>query len=210
MLFSSLSTYLSDKTLSHWQTANDGIWEEAYRIRPQTKHDAFIHDYVRQFEDIALEAFLYDKDDNDFCFFGLRIKALSVEEKEHFLKTVTGSLPHGSSLNDIKSLMQDLLGYDTWLEHQPELLEIGAEGFWKSYGPYKLWDSSHSDHPIATEDDIRRDAPHILETFERPMMVECAWKTPIPAWLGIPVSEKINDNYQFSSSLYNNLIQKIK
>lgn len=208
MFLDALSPYLNNKTLRFWQIACDGLWEEACKIQPQSDERIKIKHYIDKSDNIALEAFFYDTDDDEFFFFGIRLQNLTKEQRENLILKLTHSIKNKTPLTTVKTQTQELLAYNEWLDTPPDFLEIGAEGFWKTYGSYQLWDKN-SEHNIATAQDIETNAPQILQPFKRPMMVECAWREPLPVWLGIQVSEKQNDIYQFSYKRYKDLISLI-
>ncbi len=187
MFLDALSPYLNNKTLRFWQIACDGLWEEAYKIQPKSDETKTIKRYIDKSDNIAIEAFFYDDNDHEFFFFGIRLQNLTKEKRESLILKLTHSIKGGSSLTTVKTHAQKLLSYNEWLDTSPDFLEIGAEGFWKSYGSYQLWDKN-SEQDIATVQDIETNAPQILQPFKRPMMVECAWRQPLPTWLGIQVS----------------------
>lgn len=185
--------------LSHWQIASNGVWEEAKEIKTDTTDFQNIEKHIKNAsKDVAIEAFFGDKQ-NDFIFFGVRIATLPVKEKIQFIRNLITNTDQNSTLENVLGI------YEFDIKKTPSFMEIGAEGFWKSHGSFVVWKQEQDS--VAEYETIQKQAPQIIAPFKRPMMLEFAWKKPLPTWLGIPVSEKTeNGQYKFSNTLYNNLI----
>ncbi len=202
MFIDRLSHELNGKPLSHWQVAAEGIWEEAREIRPQAEAQniASLLSWIESAsQDIAIEAFFGDKQDQ-FFFFGLRIETLPKDRQYAFIQGLINDLSPQSSFADILQALKDKLYNERLLAGAPDFLELGAEGFWKSYGSYVVMPERAGS--VATMQEIANNAPQLLEPFKRPIMMEFAWKAPLPMWLGIPISEKRAELYEFSEDRY--------
>lgn len=202
-----IEPYTADKTLSFWQIAKDGIWEDAIRIDADANSDqitptldANINDATK---DIAIEAFFGDVDDGiEFFFFGIRLEQLETEDKIDFIKKLISACDKRNNINAVITTTSRLIG-QRLLNTPPLMLELGAEGFWKSYGSYKVWGD---DKPLSTIQDIETYAPQLKYPFKRPIMLEFAWDTPHPIWLGIPVSRQISSHeFLFCDEIYKHL-----
>lgn len=202
MFIRKLLPHTTEKTISHWQIAADGIWEEAKEIRLQPTPEE-IEKLVKWVssspKDIAIEAFFGDKD-QDFFFLGIRIESMSKASQVDFIAFLLGTISKKYGLAEIVKTLQEALKSSFVLESDPILLELGAEGFWKSYGSYVVWKKGQNS-PASVEK-IKKEAPQLLEPFERAIMIEFAWNEPLPMWLGIPISQKNNGSHQFSKDRY--------
>lgn len=205
MFYKSLPIDLSSYTLNFWQIAQNGIWEDAVKIIPNgayTTPPTLVQRIENMAQDIAIEAFFKDTD-NNFYFLGIRIETFPKDTQKIIIQTLLNNTEPHSTLDDIALRIQKALTMDDFLSNTPDLLEIGAEGFWKSYGSYVVW---NTDSALASITDIEQHAPQLLKPFKRPMMLELAWKKPTPYWLGIPISSKNADGlYQLSPEKYQKL-----
>ncbi len=206
MFIKKLSSETSGKFITHWQIAEDGMWENAKHIpvSPNPVEIKDLMDWVLNApSDLALEAFFSDKHEN-FFFYGLRIKAMPKKEQQLFLISVLNRVSKESSLDDLIMIIEKNLKGMPILKSSPDLMELGAEGFWKSYGSYVVWTKEQKSK--AEIKDIECDAPQLLKPFERSMIMEFAWHHPIPMWIGCPISKKKGQLYEFSLDRYNKLL----
>ena len=67
--------------------------------------------------------------------------------------------------------------------------------FWKSYGSYVVWNKG--DVNPKSISDIEKNAPQLLRPFERSIMMEYAYHSPMPMWLAVPLSTKKGDDFIF-------------
>lgn len=195
--------------LKHWQIAFNGVWEKAIEISPtpsQNEIDQTTQAILNGAQDVAIEAFFGDRNSNDFFFTGIRIAAIEKSEQATFVKKLFNTVSD-TNFENIKQAIEKSLGKAKIMQTQPDFLELGAEGFWKSYGSYQIWRQEKAASP-ANIDDIQNNASQLLKPFRRAIMMELAWNAPHPMWLGIPVSEKINDaEFRFSKKRYEHLLK---
>lgn len=206
MFIKKLSDEISEKTLSHWQVAEDGGWENARRV-PMPLASGDLYELKKWLahtsQDIAIEAFFRSQNDG-FFFFGMRVEVMPKDEQISFLERLISSVSNNSSFEQFMHMLSEKLGVLCLLHSYPDFIELGAEGFWKSYGSYVVWQKDRQE--LASVAKIQEGAPQILKVFERPMIMEFAWLDPVPMWLGIPVSEASGrGGYQFSADRYEKL-----
>lgn len=199
--------------ISHWQIAADGIWEQARELSasPSSHELQGMLEWVgASGKDIAIEAFFGNKLSEDFCFFGVRLAALSKEDQKAFIRELAERVAPSDTADLFLPKFQTLLtqytennGTLSGFGQAPDFLELGAEGFWKSYGSYVVWKKGEGEPKSI--DDIRQNAPQLLRPFERAIMMEQAWKNPLPMWLAQPVSRKTAEGFVFDEKKYRTL-----
>jgi len=203
-----------NSSLSHWQVAADGIWEEAYMLSPSPCIEATKELLVwlgAANQDIAIEAFFGDKSSDNFGFLGIRISSLSPEDQKDFIrdlvKTITPSEHFATFINKFQAYLSNFSiaphSFDAFSQ-TPDFLELGVEGMWKSYGSYVIW--SKGDVNAKSIGDIERNAGQLLRPSPRPIMMEHAYAAPMPMWLASPVSIKTNAGFVFDQEKYLSLI----
>ena len=191
-------------SLHHWQIAFNGQWEDAveFSSKPSTQEISDLSKRVLHGpKDVAIEAFFGDRNTENFFFTGVRVSALTNMEKDAFFRDLFNSASGKTDFESINKALSTALQSNTIMTQTPAFLELGAEGAWKSYGSYQVWEKENS-HPPATIDEIAKDAPQLLKPFERAIMLEVAWTDPQPMWLGVPVSKKQKDGFCFSHEKY--------
>ena len=196
--------------MSHWQIAADGVYEKARQVRlqPDAQELNELSTWVSNAsEDIAIEAFFGDKG-QDFFFLGVRIEHLSKAEQASFVTSLIGEISEKDDLGKVVESLQEGLQKTHLLDTKPALLELGADDFWGSYGSYVVWNKGNE--AVASIEEIGENASQLLIPFKRAIMMEFAWKEPLPMWLAIPVSTRIgNERHQFSPSRYDELSRAI-
>lgn len=206
-----LSEYTADYNLSHWQIAENGVWEDSLQISrsPDEQEISAIEKYIRNAAaDIAIEGF-FKKTDDQFLFFGVRLEAYETDKKIEIVRNILTFTNNAKTdfdhfINFINT--QGIFG--KILDKKPDFLEIGAEGFWKSYGSLVVW-KANNDAPFTIQD-ILHTAPQLLKTFKRSMMLELAYDQPDPHWLGLSLSIQAEDEtFTFNNERYEHLTQSI-
>ena len=193
-----LKSETAGRTLSFWQVAGDGQWEKAFKIETADSVDAWLGQAP---DDVAVEAFFSD-DQSRFFFIGVRLTALSPVEKSRFLKYVSHQILPGSSFETAQEKMSAALGGAVLFDGQPDLLELGVEGLWKSSGAYTVWDKTEG-LPAADAHEVAHNAAHLTHALPRPLMLEFAWKKPYPHWIGLQtVSLNKDGSYLFCPDTY--------
>ena len=205
-----------DKELfvSYWQVAVDGIWEDArgLPVAPQLEDlKEFLEWVSKAGEDVAIEAFFGDKNTGNFGFFGVRIASLTKERQVLFIHELIDSVvPSDNSdtfalkfKNTLEKFVPEMPQLNIF-EQSPYFLELGVEGFWKSYGSYVVW--KKGDIYPKTINDIEKHAAQLLRPYERAVMMEYAYQRPIPMWIAVPVSTKTSDGFIFDRQKYSSLI----
>lgn len=208
-----LTKNINDSVFSYWQVAENGIWEDAITIPPSPSSDALNHLLSWHEEagpDIAIEAFFGDNHSNNFMFFGGRVKALEKTQQKEFIISLIQQAQPGNSFHDFYAHYCNILNtywpsHSFSIDQKPDFLELGAEGFWKSYGSYVIWEAGEKSPK--TLKDIEEHAPHLLSPFKRAIMMEHAWNNPMPCWLALPVSVKQENSFIFDRERYQELIK---
>lgn len=203
--------------ISHWQIAEDGSWEQAQEmpVNPSPKNLQDMLSWVKSAnEDIAIEAFFGNKFSENFCFFGLRISSLTKEEQTQFIQDLVEKIIPSDTFETFDSKLRTTLAkfiaetsVFPLLSRSPDFLELGAEGFWSSYGSCIVWEKGNS-VPKSIEH-IQTDAPQLLKPFKRAIIMEHSWRHPVPMWFAVPVSRKNGNQFIFDPQRYNTLAMAV-
>ncbi len=210
MFVESLLSEILDKPIHHLQIAADGIWEDAkpVSVSPPSEEIETLMAWLSDApKDIAIEAFFGNKDSDSFFFYGIRIEELPREAQKEFVRNLFNAISDSSNFDALLNAVKKALNDQRIMQTKPDMLELGAEGFWKSYGSYVVWRKEETQ--AATIQDVKRETPQLLQPFERAIMMEFAWHKPLPMWLGLPVSKKEGNEFHFSSDIYQTLLNKV-
>lgn len=196
-------------SFSHFQIAQNGIWEEAVQFFLQdlsVVQCEAVTDMVAAYDqDVAIEAF-FCNENADILFLGIRLEKLSKQEQSDFVRNMLDKSSYGMKFHELVGILRDVSNAPELLSMRPDFLEVGAEGYWKSYGSQVVWDGSG--HVLSLQD-IKDVAPHLLKEFKKPMMLEMAYKNPMPYWLGLSLSERSENGFVFSVERYQEYIKSL-
>lgn len=197
--------------------AQNGVWEEALEVEEHPNGDGVLkieNWLLNAAEDVAIEAFFGNKLANDFCFLGIRVASLTKGSQKSLIMCLIESIDRedsfDSAIKKIELVLRQTISVESKngiFNRSPEFLELGVEGFWKTFGSYIVW--TEGKEKAKSIEDININAPQLLKKLERHVMLEHAWKKPLPMWLAIPVSRSAERGYVFDEKKYNELIESV-
>ncbi len=198
----------SSYIFSHFQIAQNGHWEAAQRINVSPIENEL--EKVKKFisesdQDIAIEAF-FQKSSNYVLFFGIRIENLEKSKQIAFIQNFVDCAKEGIGFSDFISNLQMEFNF-SFFKNSPDFLEVGAEGFWKSYGSLIV---KKNGNQALSYKEIEEHAPQLLKPFERQMMLEHAYNTPMPHWLALPLSKKVGNDFILNKDRYEMIIDMLE
>ncbi len=200
MMINKLLQKFEKHKISGFQIAVNGIWENAKSIPvfPNTQHKQAILSWLStQERDVAIEIF-FNCPDNKFMFIGLRLAKLTVMKRHDFVEEILSLPPNISPLETIPIIEEKL---NSRIMHTAyDFLEIGILNEWKSQNPYKISQKNNINEPYES---IINHAPHLSKSFNNPVILEFAWKHPIPMWVGVPISTSQGGKHTISKEAYN-------
>ena len=165
---------------SHGQIATQGNWETAHKFsRLEAPGREQIATYI-QGEEAAFEAFFGN------AFFGVRFQG-DTEKVRQALVDSGNALRECQSGEGFFLLMAKIMGTGKLLADF-DRLEFGAEGAWKSVGPYRILQPFHAlVNFTKIWDELSISSVGRNET--RPKALEVAFKGKgTPHWFGLPIS----------------------
>ncbi len=197
-------SFLENYKLIKSQFAEDGKWEDATELNFCDENPIL---EKNRSQDTAIEFFLSNKN-NDICFIGFRLAQYSFVKQNQIISDCLTNLKTKQSFEDVRSTIGKVINIDNFVSSSPDFLEIGAEGFWKTYGSQIVW-RANDIKPLDIKD-IKTKAPQLLDSFKRPMMMEVAWKKPMSTWLALQVSDRTGNNlFCFSQRRYEHYLEKV-
>jgi hypothetical protein len=185
--------------VSHLQCAADGHWEQALRFDagdPPPSEDA-IRAWLKSANDFALELFFVD-DEGLPQFVGVRWHDLSVTHIAAILRRAHQLLQtaHGDR-NVTAAILALEQGLEIPLLRGPvAFLEVGVNNLWKSTGSLVIWRPGQllpGSHQLRRN--ISEQAPQLLLRHPNPIMLEVAYASPQPHWLGLCVSRRAGSEH---------------
>lgn len=207
-----------------WQFAADGQWDVAERVFPehtgQQSLSRIEHWLALQTSaNIAFEA-LFESEENERFFFGVRIAHLTTREKAQVIKRVIAAGKKGDSIHTTIQNIRSALGAQNLADASPEYLELGVFDLWNRVKSVVVWNKGEAPGqeselvmPGELADRTQRPdagfAPlHAPQT--KPLMLEAAWKrkpdggNSYQCWMGLPVSDNdvVRGQYRLSESRY--------
>lgn len=226
-LKSSLVSRIQSSTnarLIGWQFAADGRWDVAERAffeHTEQRTLLRIEEWlaVQTTENIAFES-LFESDESERLFFGVRITHLTKREKSGVIQKVMALGRNGDGIAATIQNVRSVLGDQKLADTTPEYLELGVFDLWnrvKSLVVWKRGEALGEEADLVMPDELTEKAQipdagfaplHGCQT--KPLMLEAAWKrdpavgNSCPCWLGLPVSDtdRITGKYCLSESRY--------
>jgi hypothetical protein len=199
--------------VSHLQCAASGLWEQALRFDASDalpSEDA-IRAWLGPASDFALEFFFVD-DEGLPQFVGVRWHDLSVL---HIAATIRQAHQLLQTAHGDRNVTAVILALEQRLElpllrGPVAFLEVGVNNLWKSTGSLVIWRPGQllpSSHQL--RQNISEHASQLLQRHPNPVMLEVAYTSPQPHWLGLCVSRRvglwyaldIEALYQFAQSV---------
>jgi hypothetical protein len=180
------------------QTAVGGNWEDAVQIDFSNETSNNNLSFGEADTSIAGEIF-YRLNDNRAVFFGVRYSnSLKVNSPDEFLarfSKVLKNAPNQSFREILAELGQQLNDNTlTFIGSGANYVELGVEGYWKSYGSRVL---RKSGEPSITEETIKKllgDNDNLLKNNKNHIALEFAVSNP-EYWFGVQVSKEVNGQY---------------
>lgn len=211
-----------------WQFAADGRWDVAERIvlarSAQATPSRIEHWLAMQTsENVAFEA-LFESENNETLFFGVRIAHLTTQERAEVMKRVTATGRRGDGVDATVRNIRSVLGGRRLAEALPDYLELGVLDLWNRVKSVVVWQAGAtpgSESELMMPEDLadRVQNPDVgfaplHEPQTRALMLEAVWKRnpdiggSYQYWIGLPVSDNdsITGKYCLSESRYRSAI----
>lgn len=215
---------LTRARLIGWQVAADGQWDVAERSflehPAQQTLSRIAHWLATQTtENIAFEA-LFESEDNERFFFGVRVTHLTARDKSRVIAEAIATNERGNGIDATIRNIRAAVGCQRLAETGPDYLELGVFDLWNRVKPVVVWkkgkmcgERSALLLPAELAHKAQRPDPGFLPLHERqtrPLMLEAVWKrnpdggNDYQCWIGLPVSDTdaIGDKYCLSESRY--------
>lgn len=207
-----------------WQFAADGRWDVAERafFEPTGQRTlSRIEDWlaVQTTGNIAFEG-LFESDESERLFFGVRITHFTKREKSGVIQEVMASGRNGDGIAATIQNVRSVLGDQKLADTSPEYLELGVFDLWNRVRSLVVWKRGEAlgekaDLVMPEELPEKAQIPDagfapLHGCHTKPLMLEAAWKrnpatgNSYPCWLGLPVSDtdRITGKYCLSESRY--------
>ena len=167
---------------TRFQFAKDGHWEQAWGFRVgclPARSD--LHAYLDQRTEVAFEAFF------GRSFFGVRFVGEPAEVEAFAARCLDAATARGPL-----EVFRRQLGLAS-LDEVPAFADVGCVNAWRSVGAVRIWKRGQAAMDFeavwraALRSPAGRDSSH-------PKAIEFAYESPLPHWLGLPVSEPQDRN----------------
>jgi hypothetical protein len=212
-------------SLVGWQFAVDGKWDAAERILLDDCSEQLTNARIGQWlarhttDNVAFES-LFESNNSERFFFGVRITHLEAKKKIDVLKKLITTSKKAESIESVVQSVRDCLDDQRLATAGPEYLELGVFDLWNRVKSLVVWKKGESlgvkselvlpgEIPNRTQKPDDGFAP-LHEPQTKPLMLEAAWaRAPdngnhFQCWISLPVSKhEINpDRYSLSEDRY--------
>ena len=199
--------------VSHLQCAANGLWEQALRFDAgdPSPSEGAIRTWLGPAGDFALELFFVD-DEELPQFVGVRWRdpsvphiAAIVRRAQQLLQTVHGDRNVTAAILALEQGLEIPL-----LRGPVAFLEIGVNNLWKSTGSLVIWRPGQllpGSHQL--RQNIFEQAPQLLRRHPNPIMLEVAYASPQPHWLGLCVSRRTGPEHALEIEALHPLAQSV-
>jgi len=194
-----LKKQLREAQIIKIQLAADSSWESALTVEketPATNADAWMQTFEAAY--LGIEVFLEPCDAETIAVFaGVRVEATSEHLAAARELILLWQASSAFSLSDFLRYMEEKMSLAGLFTGEPDFMEMGILNLWGSFGALCFWERGDG----ACRDAFYRalsGAGRFKSFLPAQAVIETAFATPVPHWLGCPVSRETGEGHVLS------------